>query len=39
VVKTQKANPALKMKAVEMQELWRPDYLLIENKGTGMPLI
>jgi hypothetical protein len=31
--------PALKMKAVEMQELWRPDYLLIENKGTGMPLI
>jgi phage terminase large subunit-like protein len=31
--------PALKMKAVEMQELWRPDYLLIENKRTGMPLI
>ena len=31
--------PALKMKAVEMQEFWRPDYLLIENKGTGMPLI
>jgi hypothetical protein len=28
--------PALKMKAVEMQELWRPDYLLIENKGTGI---
>jgi predicted phage terminase large subunit-like protein len=31
--------PALKMKAVELQELWRPDYLLIENKGTGQPLI
>ena len=27
------------MKAVETQDLWRPDYLLIENKGTGMPLI
>jgi hypothetical protein len=31
--------PALKMKAVEMQDLWKPDYLLIENKGTGQPLI
>jgi hypothetical protein len=31
--------PALKMKALEMQDLWRPDYLLIENKGTGTPLI
>ena len=31
--------PALKMKAVEMQDLWRPDYLLIENKGTGQPVI
>jgi phage terminase large subunit-like protein len=27
------------MKAVELQELWKPDYLLIENKGTGQPLI
>ena len=27
------------MKAVETQDLWRPDYLLIENEGTGMPLI
>ena len=27
------------MKVVEMQDLWKPDYLLIENKGTGQPLI
>jgi hypothetical protein len=32
-------SPALKMKAVEMQDLWKPDYLLIENKGTGKPRI
>src|SRR5215469_4973291 len=27
------------MKAVELQDLWKPDYLLIENKGTGQPLV
>ena len=32
-------SPALKMKAVEMQDLWKPDYLWIEDKGTGQPLI
>ena len=27
------------MKAVEMQDLWKADCLLIENKRTGQPLI
>jgi phage terminase large subunit-like protein len=31
--------PALKMEVFEMQDLWKPDFLLIENEGTGQPLI
>jgi hypothetical protein len=31
--------PALKMKARELYDCWKPDYMLIEAKGTGRPLI
>jgi predicted phage terminase large subunit-like protein len=31
--------PALKVKALELQNQWRPDYLLIENRATGLPLM
>jgi predicted phage terminase large subunit-like protein len=31
--------PDLKRKVVEFQEHWKPDYLLIENRATGTPLM
>jgi predicted phage terminase large subunit-like protein len=31
--------PDLKRKALEFQQKWRPDYLLIENRATGTPLM